>query len=260
MSCVSHALLLLQRWLCWHVDQIRTPACTCPIHLLRKPLPATLPSPPGEACLPVLKTSGLDMKLAIARDICKQCSKIAFIIANKSVSLTCWDAAAGLFMGRDILIHSCPGAVLVKRLTWSFHLLPRGPSLERGCVKSDALTWARIGLSHHKVWSCDTLMSPQCRLVDTGYMTPSCPRLLSVGTSSKKNCQHFRGRAKLRASSNGWQEDSEAQNGGARFSEICDTIQSRRLFVGILSKTAEFRRAEEYLAERGFVYQVEAVT
>lgn len=36
-----------------------------------------------------------------------------------------------------------------------------------------------------RFWRCDTLISPQCQLVDTKYMTPSHPRLLFVDTFSE---------------------------------------------------------------------------
>lgn len=76
---------------------------------------------------------------------------------------------------------------------------------------------------------------------------------------SAKLSKHFRDRAKLSASSDGWQKDAAAWNGGTRFLDVCDTVQSWSLFVGVPSKTAEFRCAEECLAERRFIYLLEVV-
>ena len=168
----------------------------------------------------------------------------------------------GIFYGPCTLPsnHNCPGTVPEKKGHWvTFRLVAH--SWKAGCK-----VWHTV--SPHsfvtpRLWSCDTLMSPQCQLVDTEYMTPFHSVLLSVGTFSK-TVKTLRDRAKLSASDDGWQRDAAARKGGAVFFcccfvfDMCDTIQSKWLF-GFLSKTAEFICVEECQTERGFVYLLEVM-
>ncbi len=81
---------------------------------------------------------------------------MAFIIANKMllcicVSLTCWNAAVRYFLRAKYCIFKITTVQELsqkKRVTGPFYLPPRGPFLDSGCVKSDTLSRARIGLSH----------------------------------------------------------------------------------------------------------------
>lgn len=120
-----------------------------------------------------------------------------------------------------------------KRITRSAHLPPHGPFLESGCVKFWHADMSLHRFVTPRLWSSDTLMSPQCQLIDAEYMTPSHPCLLFVGTFSEtvktllRSCKNW-----VRAATADG-EDADARNGGARCFDIRDTIQSWWLFVGI---------------------------
>lgn len=153
------------------------------------------------------------------------------------VSLTCWNAAVGYFF------YECTASSKKERGSQgqlTFRLMAR--SWRAAVLSSDTLTWACIGCTP-RLWSSDTLMSPQCQLIDAEYMTPSHPCLLFVGTFSEtvktllRSCKNW-----VRAATADG-EDADARNGGARCFDIRDTIQSWWLFVGIsLHRCAAGRR------------------
>lgn len=117
----------------------------------------------------------------------------------------------------------------VTRVVSPFRLA--GPFLESGRVKSDTLSWACVGFATPRLWNCDTLMSPQCQLVED--MTPS-PSPSAISWHILRNCQNTLEMVQNWVqAANGWQGDAAARNGGARFSDIRNTLQSLWIFVGI---------------------------
>lgn len=141
---------------------------------------------------------------------------------------------------------------------------PRKGSPGHSTFRPSACSWkaAVLSLTHcHKsalichsvavkLWHFDESFSVSLLIPSMWHHPISVCYLLA---HSLKLSKHFRGRAKPSASSDCWQEDA-ARNRDAHFFDIRDTIQSWPLFVGIPSKTAKLRCAEEYQAEKGFVY------
>lgn len=107
-----------------------------------------------------------------------------------------------------------------KRITGSFYLPPRGPFLESGSVKSDTLSWVHISLSHDGCEAVTLWWVHSVSLLIPSIWHHPVPVCYSLAHSPKLS-KHFWGCANLSASSNVWQEDTEARNGVAHLFDIC---------------------------------------